>query len=145
LTLVAALAALLALTACAQPARAPADTLTVGVSRALVEGPRDPYFVHASLRVWESLVELDDSLEPRPLLAESWSSSPDARTWTFKIRPNVRFHDGTALDASAVVANVERFLKISPRASPFFLLDKSLAYSSPSSSTSTSRPRPSPA
>lgn len=123
--------AVLLLVACAgPPQRPPADSLVIGVSRNLVEGPRDPYFVHASLRVWECLVELDDQLEPRPLLAEGWSSTPDARTWTFTIRPNVKFHDGSALDAAAVVANVERFLKISPRRSPFFLLDTSLAYGS---------------
>ena len=115
---------------CAGPPPPPSDTLTVGVSRDLVEGPRDPYFVHASLRVWESLVELGEDLEPRPLLAESWSSSADARSWSFQIRPNVKFHDGSPLDAAAVAANVERFLKISPRPSPFFLLDKSLAYGS---------------
>ena len=43
-----------------------------------------------------------------PALAESWESSADGLTWTFKIRQGVKFHDGTALDAAAVCYNLER-------------------------------------
>ena len=37
-------------------------------------------------------------------LAESWSSNDDATVYTFELRPGVKFHDGTALDAAAVKA-----------------------------------------
>jgi len=47
-------------------------------------------------------------LEPR--LATSWRTSDDGRTTTFELRPHVRFHDGTALDAEAVVFSFERLL-----------------------------------
>ena len=42
-------------------------------------------------------------LQPRPEYAESWSSSPDGLTWTFKIRPGMSWQDGepaTARDAA---------------------------------------------
>ena len=44
----------------------------------------------------------------RPSLAESWDISPDGKTYTFQIRKGVTFHDGTALDASAVARSLNR-------------------------------------
>jgi peptide/nickel transport system substrate-binding protein len=43
-----------------------------------------------------------------PRLAESWSPSADGRSWTFVLRRGVKFHDGTDLDAAAVVLNFDR-------------------------------------
>lgn len=48
------------------------------------------------------------TLEPR--LAERWEVSPDGTAWTFHLRRGVRFHDGTPLDAAAVVFSFERIL-----------------------------------
>jgi peptide/nickel transport system substrate-binding protein len=45
---------------------------------------------------------------PRPALAEGWDISPDGRTYTFKIRKGVKFHDGADLDANAVVRSLTR-------------------------------------
>src|SRR5499426_177492 len=42
--------------------------------------------------------------------AESWQSSADGLTHTFKLRKNVLFHDGTAVDAAAVKFNIERMM-----------------------------------
>lgn len=47
-------------------------------------------------------------LEPEPDLATSWSVSADGTVWTFDLRPDVRFHDGTPFDAAAVVFSFER-------------------------------------
>jgi len=44
-----------------------------------------------------------------PALAEKWEASDDLRTWTFTLRRGVTFHDGTDLDADAVVFNFERW------------------------------------
>ncbi|MGJ3264417.1 MAG: ABC transporter substrate-binding protein [Salinarimonas sp.] len=46
-----------------------------------------------------------------PRLAESWDVSPDARTWTFRIRPGVAFHDGTPCDAPAVRLSLLRMAR----------------------------------
>ncbi|MDP9357959.1 MAG: ABC transporter substrate-binding protein, partial [Chloroflexota bacterium] len=50
------------------------------------------------------------AVEPVPLLAESWESSPDGVTWTVKLRPNLTFQDGTPCDATAVKWSFDRFL-----------------------------------
>ncbi len=47
--------------------------------------------------------------EPVPKLAESWSPSPDGKTWTFKLRSGVKFHDGEPFNAKAVCFNFERW------------------------------------
>ena len=63
--------------------------------------------------VFDTLVEPDANLEMRPALAESWEVSPDQRTWTFRLRPDVEFHDGTPLTADDV-ADVDAFLSALP-------------------------------
>jgi peptide/nickel transport system substrate-binding protein len=45
-----------------------------------------------------------------PDLALSWSMAEDDVTWTFELREDVRFHDGSRFDAHAVKANFERVL-----------------------------------
>jgi peptide/nickel transport system substrate-binding protein len=47
-------------------------------------------------------------LEPEPDLATSWTVSPDGTVWTFELRPNMQFQDGTPVDAEAVVFSIER-------------------------------------
>ena len=72
-----------------------------GASGASGEPPR----MHA---IYDSLVITDNkTAEVRPALAESLTS-PDNIVWTFKLRPNVKFSDSTALDAEAVKFNMER-------------------------------------
>ncbi|HEX7127848.1 MAG TPA: ABC transporter substrate-binding protein [Thermodesulfobacteriota bacterium] len=59
--------------------------------------------------IFENLVQfVDEKTEVRPGLAESWSVSNDGKTWTFKLRRGVKFHDGTPFNAQAVVFNFER-------------------------------------
>jgi len=41
-------------------------------------------------------------------LAESWTTAPDGLSWTFRLRPGVRFHDGTPVDAEAVKFTFDR-------------------------------------
>jgi peptide/nickel transport system substrate-binding protein len=51
--------------------------------------------------VYEPLVGLDEHLAVRPMLAESWEH-PNPEQWRFRLRRNVRFHDGTPLSAGLV-------------------------------------------
>ncbi len=46
----------------------------------------------------------------RPMLAESWEASDDLKTWTFKLREGVLWHNGDELVAEHVVWNVQRWL-----------------------------------
>jgi ABC-type oligopeptide transport system substrate-binding subunit len=54
--------------------------------------------------VFETLVELDDSGKVRPALAVSWRHDAASRRWQFRLRPNVKFQDGSPLTAEAVAA-----------------------------------------
>ena len=49
-----------------------------------------------------------NSHEIVPALAESWTISEDGLTWTFKLRQDVTFHDGTPFNAKAVEFSLER-------------------------------------
>lgn len=46
-----------------------------------------------------------------PHLAHSWRVGEDARSWTFELRPGIRFHDGTTCDAAAVAASLRRMAR----------------------------------
>jgi ABC-type transport system substrate-binding protein len=50
-----------------------------------------------------SLVTIGTAGRPQPALAERWDVSGDGLVWRFAIRPGLRFHDGSKLDASAAV------------------------------------------
>lgn len=64
-------------------------------------------------QVAETLVGVDpDTGAPTPLLATRWTITPDGLRYTFILRPDVLFHDGTALTAETVVANVERWSRL---------------------------------
>lgn len=59
--------------------------------------------------VYEGLVTRDKDFKIAPALALSWSQ-PDAKTWRFKLRANVKFHDGSPFTADDVVFSLERVL-----------------------------------
>jgi peptide/nickel transport system substrate-binding protein len=56
----------------------------------------------------DKLIDTNAKLEFVPRLATSWTVSDEGKTVTFKLRPGVKFHDGTPFDAAAVKANIER-------------------------------------
>jgi len=60
-------------------------------------------------QIFETLVDYEPGgFKIVPKLAESWSVSSDGRSWTFALRRGVKFHDGSDLDAAAVVLNFDR-------------------------------------
>lgn len=64
-------------------------------------------------QIAETLVGVDpDTGAPTPQLATSWRVTPDGLSYTFSLRPDVLFHDGTALDAAAVAENVRRWSRL---------------------------------
>ena len=121
------LAAVLVLSACqvppvpgvSTPTPTPAGTIeTGGTFRvALTAEPTtlDPWNANdtntllVTRQIFETLVDYDPGgFKIVPKLAETWSVSPDGRSWTFALRRGVKFHDGTVLDAAAVVLNFDR-------------------------------------
>src|SRR6516162_6847354 len=56
----------------------------------------------AAALLFDTLTARADNGDAVPKLAESWAHSDDYKTWTFKLRAGVRFHDGTPFNAQAV-------------------------------------------
>jgi peptide/nickel transport system substrate-binding protein len=66
-------------------------------------------------QIYESLVFRDRNFAIEPALAVSWQQLEPMR-WRFKLRPNVKFHDGTSFTADDVVFSIQRALsKLSQR------------------------------
>ena len=57
--------------------------------------------------IYEFLIVRDKTLGLKPALAESWTQV-NPTTWRFKLRPGVKFHDGTPFTADDVVFSYER-------------------------------------
>jgi peptide/nickel transport system substrate-binding protein len=68
--------------------------------------------------VYEPLVTRGKDLKIEPCLAVSWQAQ-GAATMRFKLRPNVRFHDGSPLTADDVVFSIERALAPTSNFSPY--------------------------
>jgi peptide/nickel transport system substrate-binding protein len=89
-------------------------TLTVGLELdipgfdPLKVGVYDTAAVTAAGLLFETLTTLDNDGKAKPKLAQSWTSSDDFKVWTFKLRPDVKFHDGTPFNAQAVAWNFAR-------------------------------------
>ena len=60
--------------------------------------------------IYNTLTALDEKLQPKPELAESWTHSPDLKTWTFTLRKGVTFHHGKPFTADDAVFSIMRIL-----------------------------------
>ena len=58
--------------------------------------------------VYQRLIDYDDQLNPKPMLAESWQFSPDATQLQFNLRQGVKWHDGHDFTAADVKWSLER-------------------------------------
>jgi peptide/nickel transport system substrate-binding protein len=64
---------------------------------------------NASAMVWDTLYGVDEQLKPQRQMVEAEEVSPDGLTWTFRLRPGLKFHDGEKVVAKDVVASLERW------------------------------------
>ena len=109
--LILACAAVIAAPALAQK---PGGSLTVGLELdipgfdPLKVGVFDTAAESAAALIFDTLTTLDAKGEPQGKLAQSWTHSDDYKTWTFRLRPGITFHDGTPLNAQAVAWNYAR-------------------------------------
>jgi peptide/nickel transport system substrate-binding protein len=92
----------------AEPVRG--GTLIFGSSKELANS--HPFIATSSVSLYikelmyESLLAFDDESQLQGMLAESWQGADGGRTWTFKLRKGVKFHDGKEMTAKDVVWSV---------------------------------------
>jgi peptide/nickel transport system substrate-binding protein len=95
----------------------PAVTQTVTMGFDSEWSAVDPHFhtfpqnLSIAHNVFDALVEADPKSELKPKLALSWQALDD-RTWEFKLRPGVKFHDGSDFSAQDVAASIARVRKV---------------------------------
>lgn len=98
----------------ASPAAVPTGALVFGSSGQPVNlepgNITDGNSIYVQQQIYDRLLESKPgTTEVESALATEWSASADGKTWTFKLRPGVKFHDGTAFDAAAVKFNIDRW------------------------------------
>jgi peptide/nickel transport system substrate-binding protein len=64
---------------------------------------------NAAALVWDTLYGVDEQLRPQRQMVESEQVSADGLTWDFRLRPGLKFHDGTPVLAKDVVASLTRW------------------------------------
>jgi peptide/nickel transport system substrate-binding protein len=89
---------------------------TLNIGHALEANSFDPQVNTAQFsaqkfypNIYEGLVRWGADGNLNPMLAESWTASPDGLTYRFKLRSNVQFSDGTPFNAAAVKSSFDRF------------------------------------
>jgi peptide/nickel transport system substrate-binding protein len=116
-----------ALTAIALPAAA--QDLTIGLRSEPTS--LDPQYQNIAvnsqiaLHLFDALIARDDKLLPVPALAVSWKPISDT-VWEFKLRPDVKFQDGSPFTAEDVVFTYERAAKVPNSPSPFTMLTRQM-------------------
>jgi len=65
---------------------------------------------NAALLVWDTLYGVNSALEVKPQMCEGHEVSADSKTWTFKLRPNLTFHDGGKVTTRDVLASLKRWM-----------------------------------
>ncbi|MBC7002336.1 hypothetical protein BIZ37_07180 [Photobacterium sp. BZF1] len=105
--------------ACALTAPAIASDKTVNMALFWLDGDVEPTsawngWTLSRTGVGENLLQIDENLEFKPMVASSWKQL-DEITTEFTIRSGVVFHNGEKVDAEAVKASIERVLEITDR------------------------------
>lgn len=106
-----------------------AEDLKIGLSADVTS--MDPHFVNIApniafgWHVFDALTHTDKNARLIPGLALSWKTI-DATTWEFKLRPGVKFHDGSEFSADDVAFSVARPATLSNSPGPFTSYTKSI-------------------
>jgi len=79
----------------------PSDTLDPGLNTSTIDYTR-------GRSMYNSLCQINDDLTTRPELAEEYSANADGTEWTFKLRKDVKFHDGSPFTADDVIYTMSR-------------------------------------
>ena len=69
-----------------------------------------PAVRNAALLVWDTLYGIDASLTPQPQMCEGHEADADSKTWSFRLRPGLKFHDGTPVLSRDVAASLKRWM-----------------------------------
>ncbi len=69
---------------------------------------------NAAVLVWDTLYGFDERLQPQRQMVEGEETSSDGKTWTFKLREGLRFHDNEPVRARDVVASINRWMPRDP-------------------------------
>src|SRR3989442_5501976 len=69
---------------------------------------------NAAALVWDRLYGVDERLQLQRQMVEAEEVSTDGLTWTFRLRPGLRFHDGEPVRASDAVASINRWAARDP-------------------------------
>lgn len=110
IAITAAVAMLAALASCSGPAGQPGTLIVAGQGWPITLVPHgipEVFTLMAQSNIYEGLVEFDPRMRVAPLLAENWET-PDPKTWLFRLRRGVTFHDGSPLTAEDVVFSLRR-------------------------------------
>ena len=81
---------------------------------------------NASAMVWDTLYGVDEKLQPQRQMVESEEVSSDGLTWTFRLRPGLKFHDGEPVLAKDVVASLTRWSARDPMGQMLKAIQKEL-------------------
>lgn len=87
----------------------PGGVIRYGMDREPVAlDPVVPGSQQAIYAIYDPLMRVNEKREVVPYLAQSMTTADEGRTWILSLRPGVLFHDGTPLDAEAVIFNLQR-------------------------------------
>jgi peptide/nickel transport system substrate-binding protein len=117
--------------AAAPPSRVPQNVLVFGldIQSAVSLDPAQGFEFETTWvmqHLYDRLVDLSrDFSRAEPSLATSWTASGDLKTYTFKLRPGVRFHSGNPVTAQAVEFSLRRVMQL--KLAPSFILTDFIA------------------
>jgi peptide/nickel transport system substrate-binding protein len=108
-----------------QPVRGGTMTLLFDREPTSLVSFADTNSLHVSAKVTEGLLWFNQAMEPQPQLSTAWTVSADGLSYEFKLRPNVKWHDGRDFTSADVAYSLMKIREVHPRArSTFAQLDR---------------------